>query len=83
MTARTMAWALERLNSGQSVALASVVESQGSVPGKVGAKMAVSENGDRNGTVGGAGLEEKVISHLNDIIVGNATPGIHRFQLRK
>ena len=83
MTARTLGWALERLRLGQSIALASVVESQGSVPGKVGAKIAISENGDRNGTVGGAGLEEKVISHLTDIISGNASPGIHRFQLRK
>ena len=83
MTARTMAWALERLNLGQCVALASVVESQGSVPGKVGAKIAVSENGERHGTVGGAGLEEKVISHLTDIINSEASPGIHRFQLRK
>ena len=83
MTARTMAWALERLNLGQCVALASVVESQGSVPGKVGAKIAVSENGERHGTVGGAGLEEKVISHLTDIINSDASPGIHRFQLRK
>ena len=63
MTARTMAWALERLEEGLCVALASVVESQGSVPGKVGAKIAVSENGERQGTVGGAGLEEKVILH--------------------
>jgi len=78
-----LGWALERLRLGQSIALASVVESQGSVPGKVGAKIAISENGDRNGTVGGAGLEEKVISHLTDIISGNASPGIHRFQLRK
>ena len=83
MTARTMAWALERLNLGQCVALASVVEAQGSVPGKVGAKIAVSENGERHGTVGGAGLEEKVISHLTDIINSDASPGIHRFQLRK
>ena len=83
MTARTMAWALERLELGESVALASVVESQGSVPGKVGAKIAVSENGERHGTVGGAGLEEKIISHLTDIIKSEASPGIHRFQLRK
>jgi len=83
MTARTMSWALERLNLGECVALASVVESQGSVPGKVGAKIAVSENGDRHGTVGGAGLEEKVIGHLTNIINGKESPGIHRFQLRK
>ena len=83
MTARTMAWALERLEEGLCVALASVVESQGSVPGKVGAKIAVSENGERQGTVGGAGLEEKVILHLTNIINGTESPGIHRFQLRK
>ncbi len=83
MTARTIAWALERLEQGECVALASVVESQGSVPGKVGAKIAVSESGNRQGTVGGAGLEERVISHLTEVINGKAKPGIHRFQLRK
>ncbi len=83
MTARTMSWALKKLSQGECVALASVVESQGSVPGKVGAKIAVSGNGERHGTVGGAGLEEKVIQHLTDVINGQAIPGIHRFQLRK
>jgi len=83
MTARTMAWALDKLGQGECVALASVVESQGSVPGKVGAKIAVTEHGERQGTVGGAGLEQKVISHLAAVLKGNEAPGIHRFQLRK
>ena len=83
MSARTIAWALERHALGECVALASVVETQGSVPGKVGAKIAVSENGERQGTVGGAGLEQKVISHLTNILNKNESPGIHRFQLRK
>jgi len=33
--------------------------------------------------VGGAGLEQKVISHLTNILNKNESPGIHRFQLRK
>ena len=40
--------------------MASVIEASGSVPGKPGARMAVTEDGARFGTVGGAGLEMKV-----------------------
>ncbi len=83
MTASTLAWALSQLDAGNRVAIASVVESQGSVPGKVGAKIAISLNGEQHGTVGGAGLEMMVIDHLQDVLNGNAIPGIERFQLRK
>ena len=83
MTASTLAWALSQLDAGNRVAIASVVESQGSVPGKVGAKIAISLNGEQHGTVGGAGLEMMVIDHLQDVLNGEAIPGIERFQLRK
>ena len=83
MTASTLAWALNQLDAGNRVAIASVVESQGSVPGKVGAKIAISLNGEQHGTVGGAGLEMMVIDHLQGVIKGEIIPGIERFQLRK
>src|SRR5258706_12469188 len=41
-------------------ALCTVVEVKGSVPGKLGAQMIVRADGSQMGTVGGAGLEEKV-----------------------
>ena len=62
MTARTMAWALERLKSGQCVALASVVEAQGSVPGKVGAKIAV---GGEVHSLGGNFYQPTVLSNVS------------------
>jgi len=83
MTASTLAWALSQLDAGNRVAIASVVESQGSVPGKVGAKIAISLNGEQCGTVGGAGLEMMVIEHLQGVLKGEIIPGIERFQLRK
>ena len=36
---------LSKLSNNSKVAIASVVSTQGSVPGKVGAKLAISENG--------------------------------------
>ena len=59
MTATVMAWSLSRLAAGQRVVLASVVETAGSVPGKVGARLAMDSDEQWVGTVGGAGLEIK------------------------
>lgn len=52
--------AAELAEAGQAFALCTVVHAQGSVPGKTGAKMIVTPDGAQFGTVGGAGLEEKV-----------------------
>lgn len=52
--------ALELLDLGKTVAMATVVQAKGSVPGKQGAKMLLLPDGTQHGTVGGAGLEEKV-----------------------
>ena len=56
--------AVSMLRAGKKVVLASVIQTKGSVPGKVGAKLLVSKFGEEfviDGTVGGAGLEMKVI----------------------
>jgi xanthine dehydrogenase accessory factor len=45
---------------GVACALALVVDARGSVPGKPGAAMLVTVDGTSRGTVGGAGLEERV-----------------------
>ena len=66
MTATVMAWALSRLASGQRVILASVVETAGSVPGKVGARLAMTPDEQWIGTVGGAGLELKVLQRCKE-----------------
>ena len=57
---KVMRRAAELLDAGVSFALCTVVGARGSVPGKAGAKMIVLRDGTQFGTVGGAGLEEKV-----------------------
>jgi xanthine dehydrogenase accessory factor len=57
---KVMRRAADLLDGGESFALCTVVSARGSVPGKTGAKMIVRADGSQFGTVGGAGLEEKV-----------------------
>src|SRR5256885_16820231 len=57
---KVMRRAAELLDEGESFALCTVVSAKGSVPGKAGAKMIVRADGSQFGTVGGAGLEERV-----------------------
>ncbi len=87
MTQRVLEWATQRLRCGESVALASVISAQGSVPGKPGAHLAISDSGESSGTVGGAGLEMKVIAHLNEMLqesaAGELSGGrVETYQLR-
>ena len=63
-------WVLERLERGESVAMASVIEASGSVPGKPGARLALTPSGARFGTIGGAGLELKVENALRGMLNG-------------
>ena len=51
---------LKLITEGRAFAVATVAEAKGSVPGKQGAKMVFLPDGTQIGTVGGAGLEEKV-----------------------
>lgn len=68
MSRATLDWILEKLDQGKIVAIGTVIESNGSVPGKPGAKLAISSCGERFGTVGGAGLERKVESGLEELL---------------
>ena len=68
MTQRVLEWVTARLREGEPVALASVISAQGSVPGKPGAHMAVTA-AEVYGTVGGAGLEVKVMNHLRELLL--------------
>ena len=65
-----LTWVLERLERGESVAMASVIEASGSVPGKPGARLALTPSGARFGTIGGAGLELKVENALRGMLNG-------------
>ena len=67
-----LTWVLERLERGESVAMASVIEASGSVPGKPGARLALTPSGARFGTIGGAGLELKVEDALRGMLNGGS-----------
>jgi xanthine dehydrogenase accessory factor len=54
--------------------MASVIESSGSVPGKPGARLAMTPGGAKFGTVGGAGLELKVENALKELLNGSREP---------
>ncbi len=68
VTIAALTWALDRLARGEKVALASIIEAKGSVPGKPGARLVISSNGGTFGTVGGAGLEKKVENRLKELL---------------
>ena len=72
MTRAVLTWVLERLERGESVAMASVIEASGSVPGKPGARLAMTSSGARFGTIGGAGLELKVEDALRGMLNGGS-----------
>jgi xanthine dehydrogenase accessory factor len=69
---------------GKKVGIASVISTAGSVPGKVGARLALT--GELiTGTVGGAGLEMKVINNLKQMLSNAHKPSgqIMTFGLNK
>ena len=49
------------LNENKPVMLMTVVDSQGSSPGKVGFKLAVSSNGQLKGSIGGGTMEHRLV----------------------
>ncbi len=63
--------ALQALECGEMVALATVVQVRGSAPRHAGARMLVWPDGHITGTVGGATLEERVIQHAQEAIQAN------------
>ena len=60
----TLKEALERISKGETVALATIVETKGSTPREVGAKMLVGKDGLIVGTIGGGITEAKVIEEV-------------------
>ncbi len=75
MTKQTLAWAVNQLALRKRVVMASVVETSGSVPGKVGARLAVAERTNEfHGTIGGAGLELKVLNRCRELLEANFEP---------
>ena len=84
MTARVLAWVLEQLQHNSPVVLATVVGVKGSVPGKSGARLAMNRFEDWVGTVGGAGLEHRILNRCKELIgQSKATSEVHTFGLNK
>ena len=66
----------------QAFVVCTVVETDGSVPGKLGSTMVVKADGSTRGTVGGAGLEEKVKAAALDAL-RTGKGGLRHFDLAK
>lgn len=59
---------LEWIQQGQTIALATVISSKGSLPMSKRAKMLVLEDGFIHGTIGGGVLEARVIDEARDVL---------------
>ena len=69
MTAHVLHWVLSELSLQRKVVMATVLNTSGSVPGKTGARLAMSSfNETWTGTVGGAGLEHKVLERCRSLL---------------
>ena len=66
------------INSGKEVVLLTVAESSNSSPGRQGFKMAVSEDAEVFGTIGGGIMEKDMIEYSLDLLFGNESKTIKR-----
>ena len=70
MTAHVLQWVLSELARQRKVVMATVLNTSGSVPGKTGARLAMSSFEHAwTGTVGGAGLEHKVLERCRGLLL--------------
>jgi len=84
MCPRVLKWTSSKLLEGSKVAMATVISATGSVPGKPGARIATTRKGETFGTIGGAGLEFKVLNKLSELLENEDSGGIvETFALNK
>ena len=75
MTAHVLQWVLSELARQRTVAVATVLNTAGSVPGKTGARLAMSSfEAGWVGTVGGAGLEHRVLERCRELLTKQHKP---------
>jgi xanthine dehydrogenase accessory factor len=72
--------ALRALDAGRGVAIACVIAAHGSTPRHLGARMAVADDGEQWGTVGGGRIEQLVVSAAREV-AGGAPPRVVRQHL--
>src|SRR5215813_12234822 len=73
--------ALRALDGGRGVAIACVIGAHGSTPRDVGARMAVADDGEQWGTVGGGRIEQLVVAAARRV-AGGAPARVLREDLR-
>jgi xanthine dehydrogenase accessory factor len=66
-------------NAGERIAIARVIDIEGSGPRDPGAAMAVTESGEVAGSVSGGCVEGAVVSEALSILAGERRPGIITF----
>lgn len=74
--------ALRALDSGRRVAMATVTATHGSTPRHAGARMAVAEDGEQWGTVGGGRIEQVVVMAAREVAAGGEPQIVHRNLVR-
>jgi len=72
--------ALRALDAGRGVAIACVIGARGSTPRHLGARMAVADDGEQWGTVGGGRIEQLVVAAAREVAAG-AAPRVVRQHL--
>ena len=75
-----LADALRALDAGRGVAIATVIGAHGSTPRHLGARMAVADDGEQWGTVGGGRIEQLVAAAAREVAAG-AAPRVVRQHL--
>nr|HEX4318233.1 XdhC family protein [Kofleriaceae bacterium] len=67
---RLFAQVLRAIDAGRGVAIATVVGASGSTPRHLSARMAVADDGEQWGTVGGGRIEERVVAAAREVARG-------------
>jgi xanthine dehydrogenase accessory factor len=65
------------INRGSRAALATIIDTKGSVPRQAGAKMLIKEDGSSIGTIGGGSLELKTVNAAFEVIKEGRTVLLH------
>ncbi len=80
MSADVFAAVLRALQAGRGVAIATVIGSHGSTPRHLGARMAVADDGEQWGTIGGGRIEQVTVEAAREV-AGGAPPRVVRQHL--
>ena len=74
--------ALQALDAGRGVAIAVVTGATGSTPRHLGARMAVADNGEQWGTIGGGKIEQLVAAAAKEVASGAAATVVRQHLIR-